>query len=92
MIPGEEIRQAIEKLWDQNLFSDVRINYTRIEGDVIFWIFFPGDATPESIFRFRAHEDRSRRFADKVKLVRGNLVTPYTLQTAQNAVQNHFNQ
>lgn len=91
MIPGEEIRQAIEKLWDQNLFSDVRITYTRIEGDVIFLDIFLQEMPRLSRFSFSGiTKTEAEDLRDKVKLVRGNLVTPYTLQTAQNAVQNHF--
>ena len=33
-IPGEEISKAIKKLWETNLFSDIEIYITKIEGDV----------------------------------------------------------
>lgn len=31
-VPGEEISKAIDKLWQQNLFSDVRISVTNVSG------------------------------------------------------------
>jgi len=35
-IPGEPIRHAIQKLWDQNFFENVKISYTSVVGDKIF--------------------------------------------------------
>ena len=35
-VPGEEISAVIKKLWSLELFSDVSMYYTRIEGDKIF--------------------------------------------------------
>jgi outer membrane protein insertion porin family len=34
-VPGEAITMAVQKLWDQGLFSDIRITITKIEGDKI---------------------------------------------------------
>ncbi len=36
MIPGDEIASAIQRLWDQDLFSDVKISIDRIEGDSVY--------------------------------------------------------
>ncbi|MFO7617919.1 MAG: outer membrane protein assembly factor BamA [Bacteroidales bacterium] len=91
LVPGEEIRQAIEKLWDQNLFSDIRITAARIEGDVIFLDIYLQEMPRLSRFSFSGvNKTEADDLREKVKLVRGNLVTPYTLQIAQNAVTNHF--
>ena len=35
-IPGEDISNAIKKLWGSNLFSDVNIYVDRTEGNVIY--------------------------------------------------------
>ena len=35
-VPGDAISKAIRKLWDQNLFSEVGIDASRIMGDKIF--------------------------------------------------------
>ncbi|QLE01613.1 outer membrane protein assembly factor BamA [Galbibacter sp. BG1] len=35
-VPGEEISDVINKLWSLNLFSDINIYKTRVEGDKIF--------------------------------------------------------
>jgi outer membrane protein insertion porin family len=35
-IPGEQISNAIKKLWDSNLFSSIDVYQTKIEGDTVF--------------------------------------------------------
>src|SRR5690606_36332096 len=35
-VPGEQISDVISKLWGLNLFSDINIYKTKIEGDKIF--------------------------------------------------------
>ncbi|MDO7172916.1 outer membrane protein assembly factor [Mariniflexile sp. AS56] len=35
-IPGEDIGDAIKKLWNSKLFSDIEVYITRIEGDVAY--------------------------------------------------------
>ena len=35
-IPGEEISNAIKKLWNSKLFSDIEIYITKIEGNVAY--------------------------------------------------------
>src|SRR5690606_22324316 len=35
-VPGEQISEVISKLWGLNLFSDINIYKTKIEGDKIF--------------------------------------------------------
>ncbi|MBP7513052.1 MAG: outer membrane protein assembly factor BamA [Flavobacteriales bacterium] len=35
-VPGERIGRAIQAIWDQHLFTDVRIEATRVQGTTIF--------------------------------------------------------
>lgn len=36
MIPGERISQAIQNLWKQGLFADIRVYITRSQGSLVF--------------------------------------------------------
>ena len=40
IVPGDDITKAVEKLWEQGLFSDVQITATKIQGNSIFLNFF----------------------------------------------------
>ena len=35
-VPGEEINKAIQKLWEQGLFGDIKITATKVQGNLIF--------------------------------------------------------
>ena len=35
-IPGDDITQAIRRLWEQKLFSDIKIFKTKVTGETIF--------------------------------------------------------
>ena len=40
-VPGDDITSAIKKLWEQDLFSDVEVGYTKIDnvsGDIFLYI------------------------------------------------------
>ena len=35
-VPGDETRKIVKKFWEQDLFSDVQLYATKIEGELIF--------------------------------------------------------
>jgi len=90
-VPGEAIPAAIQKLWDQQLFSDVKITATKIEGDQIFLDIYLQEMPRLARFSFTGvSKQESDDLKEKVKLVRGNLVTPYTLSRTEFLVKEHF--
>lgn len=90
-VPGEAIPAAIQKLWDQQLFSDVRISATKIEGDQIFLDIYLQEMPRLSRFSFSGvNKQEADDLKEKVKLVRGNLVTPYTISRTEFLVKEHF--
>ncbi|MFH0761856.1 MAG: outer membrane protein assembly factor BamA [Bacteroidota bacterium] len=89
--PGEDIREAIEKLWDQELFSDVRITATRIEENKIFLDIYLQEMPRLSQFSFSGvNKQEADDLKEKVKLVRGNLVTPFTISRTIYLAKDHF--
>jgi outer membrane protein insertion porin family len=90
-IPGEDIPAAIEKLWNQQLFSDVSITTTRIEGDLIFLDIYLQEMPRLARFSFSGvNKQEADDLKEKVNLIRGNLVTPYTLSRTEFLVKEHF--
>jgi len=90
-VPGDAIPAAIQKLWDQQLFSDVRITATKIEGDQIFLDIYLQEMPRLARFSFTGvNKQEADDLKDAVKLVRGNLITPYTLSRTENLVKEHF--
>jgi outer membrane protein insertion porin family len=93
VFPGEDIRKAIEKLWDQELFSDIRITATRIEGNLIFLDIYLQEMPRLSQFSFSGvTKQEADDLKEKVKsvLVRGSLVTPFTISRTIYLTKDHF--
>ena len=48
-IPGDAVTTAVQKLWQQGLFSDVRISITKISADTVFLDIYPAGKTKNII-------------------------------------------
>lgn len=66
-IPGDDVSQAIKKLWEQDLFADVEVGYDKIDqvtGDIFLYIELK-DRPKLSKFKFTG--DVSKSDADKIR-------------------------
>ncbi|MEO6884401.1 MAG: POTRA domain-containing protein [Bacteroidia bacterium] len=90
-IPGDKIASGIENLWKQGLFDDVKIQVTRIQGKSVFLNIAIVERPRLSKFTFsgvkRSEADDLR---DKLKLVRGKVVTDYLIANIINTVKDHY--
>jgi len=91
MIPGEEIAQAIEKLWKQGLFSDVKITSTKIMGGVIFLDVYLQERPRLSKFSFSGvKKSEADDLREKIKLTKGSQVTDNIIANTKRAVKDYF--
>ena len=91
MVPGEKLTKAVNKLWDQGLFSDVILRATKITGNTIFLEIELVERPRLSKFKFtgvKKHEADDLR--DLIKLVKGNQVTDDIINNAKNSIENYF--
>lgn len=90
-VPGENISHAIEKLWKQGLFSDIKIYATQIVGSTIFLDIELKERPRLSKFSFTGvSKSEADDLREKIKLMRGTQVTDNTLITAKNTVRKHY--
>ncbi len=75
-IPGEELKQAMERLWKHGLFQDVQVEIDRLRGDSV-WLVFKVRRQP--LVRHIAIEGVSRSMADdiaeRIKAFKGKAYT-----------------
>ncbi|HNQ36442.1 MAG TPA: POTRA domain-containing protein, partial [Prolixibacteraceae bacterium] len=90
-VPGEEVTMAIKKLWQQGLFSDVKITASRIAGDNV-WIDIYlqerprlGDVNYSGITKSERDD-----ITAKVLLLKGSQVTDNQINNAQRLIRNIF--
>ncbi|MDD3859981.1 MAG: POTRA domain-containing protein, partial [Bacteroidales bacterium] len=90
-IPGDEITNAIKKLWDQGLFSDVKISLTKVINDRAFIDIYLQERPRLSRFSFTGiKKSEADDIRDLIKLVKGTQVTENTLLSAEKSITDYF--
>lgn len=90
-LPGEDIGKAIRKLYDQGILGDVEVSITKIEGDQVFLDFFLTERPRLSRFDFTGiKKGQADDLRDKIKLIRGKVVTDALLSTTKSTVRNYY--
>jgi len=90
-IPGDEIRNAIDKLWQQGLFENIRISASKVEGDIIFLNLHMQERPRMSRFSFKGvTRSEADDLRDKIRLVRNDVVTDHLIIRTENIIKKHF--
>ncbi|MBG8553276.1 outer membrane protein assembly factor BamA [Hymenobacter guriensis] len=90
-IPGEELGKAIRRLWDQGIVGDVNVSIDRTEGSRIFLTFDVKERPRLSNFIFTGiGKTQSDDLKNKIKLIRGKVVTDALLSNTREQVRKFF--
>jgi outer membrane protein insertion porin family len=90
-IPGDAITTAEQKLWQQGLFSDVRISITKIQADTVFLDINLQERPRISSVKLNGLKNSEKTDLNKkINLPIGSQVTAYLLNTAQKIIKDHF--
>ncbi len=90
-VPGEEITEATKRYWRHGLFSDVKIEATKIEGGKI-WLKITLAPRPR-ISDVRYHglkKGEKEDVQDIAKFAKGNQITPNYIDRAEKLIKRHF--
>lgn len=86
-VPGESFANAIEKLWSQGLFDDIRIEASKIEGDKIFINFQLKEKPRLSRYQINGiKKSEADDIREKLKLIRGKPINENLVVQAKNTV------
>lgn len=92
-IPGDDIANALRKLWDQGLFTDVQVRLVRIVGSQAFLDIYVKERARLSRFTLRgikkADADDLR---EQIRLTKGRVVTENTKNTTANIIKKFYNE
>ena len=92
-IPGERITNAIRQLWDQHLFSDVRIDAAEIRGRVIFLNIIVVEKPRLSRFKFQGvNKSEADKLREEIQLIRGQQVNEALTANAKNAIKRYYDE
>ena len=90
-IPGELITAGVRKLWDQGLFSDVKITITGREGENIWLDIFLQERPRLSSLKFEGiRKSEETDLIEKLSLPSGSQVTAHLLNRAERTIKDHY--
>ncbi|MEX2350676.1 MAG: outer membrane protein assembly factor BamA [Flavobacteriaceae bacterium] len=90
-IPGDRISNVIKKLWDENLFSDVNIYVTNIEGDVVdLEINITELPTLNDVSIEGLKKGKTKELLKEIKLTKGSKVTKNLITTTRNFIEKKY--
>ena len=90
-VPGDAITTAVQKLWQQGLFSDVRITITKVSRDTAFFDIGLQERPRISSVKFNGLKTSEiTDLSKKINLPIGSQVTSYLLNTAEKIIKDHF--
>jgi outer membrane protein insertion porin family len=90
-IPGEEITQAIDNLWKQGLFEDIKISASKIVGTTIFLDIYLSERPKLSKFSFSGvKKSEADKLREEIKLTKGDAITDNVLMSSKNKILNYF--
>jgi outer membrane protein insertion porin family len=99
--PGDKIKlpndpaiaKAIQNLWKQNLFADIEINQTHIQGDKVFLDIHITERPRLSKYNFKGIKDAdAKEIKEKIGLVKSKVITEATKQNAVVRIQKFFSE
>lgn len=90
-IPGDHISTAIDNLWKQGMFEDVRIAVTRMQGNIAFLKIVLRERPKLSKFRFYGVSNSdAKKLREDMHVTTGDVVTENMLQTSANIIRTHY--
>lgn len=90
-IPGEEISTAAKKLWNQGLFSDVRISIMEMRNDTVFLDIFLQERPRLSSLKITGlSRNETQDIREKIKLPAGSQITAFILNNTEKIIKDHF--
>ncbi len=90
-IPGEIISAAVKKLWDQGLFSDVKITITGKEEENVWLDIYLQERPRLSTLKFEGiRKSEETDLLEKLSLPGGSQVTAHLLNRAERTIKDHY--
>lgn len=90
-IPGEAVKNAVQRLWSQGLFSDVRISIESMKSDTVFLDILLQERPRISSIKFYGIKNaETQDITEKIKLPVGSQITSFILDNTRKIIRDHF--
>lgn len=90
-VPGEELRKAVEILWQQQLFSDVKIYCTGIKDNRIYLNIQLKERPYLSKYSIKGlRKSETKNVREELNLDAGQIITENLIRKSHNKIKNYF--
>lgn len=90
-IPGDEVTNAVQRLWQQGLFSDVRLSIDTLKNDTAFFDIFLQERPRISAVKLNGiRNSETTDLTDKINLPIGSQITSYILNNTKKIIRDHY--
>lgn len=90
-IPGTDFNNAIKKLWEEKVFSNVKITLTKIVDDKAYIDIYVEERPRLKGFEFKGiNKTESDNIRDIIKLFRGEVITPNLMLSTKAKIKDYY--
>ena len=90
-IPGEAVTKAVQRLWQQGLFSDVRLSIVSIKSDTVFLDIYLQERPRISAVKLNGiRNSETQDITEKINLPIGSQVSSYILNNTRKIIRDHY--
>ncbi len=90
-VPGDAITTAVKKLWQQGLFSDVRVNIIKTVADTVYFDIALQERPRISSVKYNGLKNSEiQDLAEKINMPVGSQLTSYLLNNTKKIISDHF--
>jgi outer membrane protein insertion porin family len=90
-IPGEAVTKAVQRLWQQGLFSDVRMSISSVKSDTVYLDIYLQERPRISAVKLNGiRNSETQDLTEKIKLPIGSQITSYILNNTQKTIRDHY--
>ena len=90
-VPGDAITNAVKKLWQQGLFSDVRVNIVKTVSDTVYLDIALAERPRISSVKYNGLKNSEiQDLSEKINMPVGSQLTSYQLTNTRKIITDHF--
>lgn len=90
-IPGDKVSKAIDNLWKQGLFADIKISIAKVQGKNVFLDVNVTERPRLSKFQLKGvTKSEADDIREKVRLIKGKVVTDYLITSTITTIKDFF--
>lgn len=92
-IPGDDIAKAIQRLWDEKVFSNIKIYHTKIENGSVDLVIYVEERPRLLRYSIKGvKKSEADDIKEQIKLFKGEVVTEYLVKSVEHRIKDFYSE